>query len=101
MKASGRGSLSDESTFYNPSPPVIVRNDVRRPLLMSQRIEFPANEDSTVENADANATLQVIKCLGLPFEIPRHYCYAKFEDTNYFSTTSKTELQLIIDLFHR
>jgi len=52
---------SDESTFHNLSPPAIVRNDVRRPLLMSRRIQFPADEDSTVENAEANATLQVIK----------------------------------------
>jgi hypothetical protein len=59
--------------FQNLSPPAIVRNDGSPSLLLNQRIQFPVNyEDSVVENAEANASLQAIRgrlLFGVPPEV--------------------------------
>ena len=63
-----------DPSFHNLSPPALVRND-RRPslLMMNRRIQFPVdNEDSYVENAEANASLLVIRrrlLFGVPPEV--------------------------------
>ena len=67
--------------FQNLSPPAIVRNDGSSSLLTNRRIQFPVNdEDSVVENAEANASLQAIRrrlLFGVPPEVdlglPPHF----------------------------
>jgi hypothetical protein len=66
--------------FQNLSPPAIVRNDSIPSLLMNQRIQFPVDEDSVVENAEANASLQAVRrrlLFGVPPEVdlglPPHF----------------------------
>ena len=65
-------SAADPS-FQNLSPPAIVRNDGSPSLLMNRRIQFPVDhEDSVVENAEANASLQAIRrrlFFGVPPEV--------------------------------
>ena len=61
-----------DPSFQNLSPPPIVRNDGSPSLLMNRGIQFPVDhEDSVVENAEANASLQAIRRLlfGVPPEV--------------------------------
>ena len=63
-----------DPSFHNLSPPALVRNDNPPSLLMmNRRIQFPVDyKDSAVENAEANASLLVIRrrlLFGVPPEV--------------------------------
>ena len=73
-------TIASGDQFQNLSPPAIVRNDSIPSLLMNRRIQFPVDEDSVVENAEANASLQAIRrrlLFGVPPEVdlglPPHF----------------------------
>jgi hypothetical protein len=65
-------TIASGDQFQNLSPPAIVRNDSIPSLLMNQRIQFPVDEDSVVENAEANGLLQAVRrrlLFGVPPEV--------------------------------